>query len=413
MSRIKVLFIGFWKDFDPENNFILQILREKYDVELSDKPDFLFYSTFSADHLYYTDCVKIFYTNEAITPDFNECDYAVGFDYISFEQRYLRVDRAVAYDAAQKTALPNSMAQRKFCNFIYFNKDSGQGSQIRQDFCEQLMQYKHVDCPGKVLNNMQDAIAPRFENWEEGKLDFIKDYKFTIAFENCSKPGYVTEKIMHPLMANSIPIYWGDPIITREFNPKAFINANDFNALSELIEHVKYLDNNDEAYMQMLREPPMRENYVYEPQRLHNFLYSIIDAGPKPLPKDPRNNWDTKKEIIKKLLEEACHFHAAANNAPKVEEYSGLALCLDATLTWPHKQLASLYKRMPEASPCNLPAWHQEKLLSHMTLSKMLADGLWKNGEIEACKKVLEHVKKHQPRAFWAQEMLENINSRR
>ncbi len=409
MPSIKVLFLGFWKDFDPENNFILDILREKYHVELSHRPDFLFYSTFSADHLYYTDCVKIFYTNEAITPDFNECDYAVGFDYISFEQRYMRVDRSVPYVAEQKSALSENMAQRKFCNFIYFNKDSGQGTQIRQNFCEELMQYKHVDCPGRVLNNMQDAIGPRFTLWEEGKLAFIKDYKFTIAFENCSKAGYVTEKIMHPLMVHSVPIYWGDPLITREFNPKAFVNVHDFANTSDVIEYIRYLDTDDVAYMQMLREPPMREDYVYEPQKLREFLYAIVEGGCTPLPKDPRNNWDTKKEIIKKLLEEACYFHADANNVAKVEEYTGLALCLDANLTWPHKQLAAVYKKT-QAKPHTLPPWHQEKLLSHMTLSKMLAEGLWQSGDVEGCKKVLQQVIQRQPRAFWAQEMLRALD---
>ncbi len=408
MARIKVLFLGFWKDFDPNDNFILDILRERYDVELSTNPDFLFYSTFSADHLYYTDCVKIFYTNEAITPDFNECDYAVGFDYMSFEQRYMRMDRSVPYDAEQKKALPQSMAQRKFCNFIYFNKDSGHGTRLRQDFCQELMQYRQVDCPGRVMNNMQDAISPRFERWEEGKLAFIKEYKFTIAFENCSKAGYVTEKILHPFMAHSVPIYWGDPLIAREFNSKAFVNAHDFASTSELIDYIRYLDTHDEAYMSMLREPPMREDYVYEPHKLHEFIYAIVEKGNNPLPKDPRNNWDTKKEIIKKLLQEACYFHAESHNVSKVEEYTGLALCLDANLTWPHKQLATAYKGT-SCGPHTLPEWHQEKLLSHMTLSKMLAEGLVQNGDTQACKRVLEKVIQRQPRAVWAQEMLRSM----
>lgn len=37
----------------------------------------------------------------------------------------------------------------------------------------------------------------------------MRRYKFTIAFENQSYPGYVTEKIADALMAGTVPIYWG------------------------------------------------------------------------------------------------------------------------------------------------------------------------------------------------------------
>ncbi len=405
MSTIKIWFCGFWKDFDPKNNFILDILREKYTVVFDERPDFLFYSTFSADHLYHTDCVKIFYTNEAITPDFNECDYAVGFDYISFDDRYIRVDRTIPYSAEQKAALTQDMAKRKFCNFVYFNSHSGQGTNVRENFCKELAKYKHIDCPGVALNNMKDAISARFDNWEAGKMHFVKDYKFTIAFENCSKIGYVTEKIMHPLMVNSIPIYWGDPEITREFNPKAFVNCHDFANFAEVIEYIKYLDNDDQAYMQMLCAPPMQENYKQEPDKLKNFLYNIIERGNAPLPKDPRDVWDTKKKIIEKLLEEACFFHTAAGNIAKVEEYCGLAICLNNELTWPYKQLAKCYKNT-ENRCHTLPQWHQEKLLKNMTLSKMLAESLFSVADYAGCEKVLNEVLQRYPNSAWASDML-------
>ncbi len=408
MRTIHVGFCGFWQDFNVRDNFILDILRKKYDVTISESPDFLFYSTFSADHLYHTDCVKIFYSNEAISPDFNECDYAVGFDYISFDDRYLRVDRTVAYDALEKVALPQSMAHRKFCNFVYFNTNSGEGSKLRQDFCQELMRYKHVDCPGKSLNNMQNAIVPRFQNWEEGKLQFIKEYKFSIAFENCSKIGYVTEKIMQPLAVHSVPIYWGDPEISREFNPKAFVNCHDFANFAQAIEYIKYLDNDHQAYMNMLCESPMQAHYVYKPNALQDFLYTIVERGNVPFAKDPRNNWDTKKEIIKKLLEEACFFHSNANNGAKVEEYCGLALCLDEQLKWPHKTLAAHYKNHENTAHL-LPHWHQEKLLNNMTLGKNLAEALLAAQDYERCAYILHKILLNFPKSTWPLDMLKEL----
>jgi len=46
-KTIKINFKYFWGGFDPENNFYTNLLRKKYNVVISDKPDYVFYSLFS------------------------------------------------------------------------------------------------------------------------------------------------------------------------------------------------------------------------------------------------------------------------------------------------------------------------------------------------------------------------------
>ena len=374
MQEIKIQFCGFYSSFNPEENFILDILRKYYVVTVCDNPDFLFYSCFSYEHLKYTNCVKIFFTDEAVTPDFNECDYAIGFDYLDFGKRYMRHNRYVErkniiHDSMTTDVIksffpnsiysnnphyskkeielhyktPNDLTKRYFCNFIYSNDSSGYGAALRIQFCKMLMRYKHVDCPGKILNNMKYAIIPRESNWVTGKYDFIKQYKFTIAFENCSMPGYVTEKIMQPLEVGSIPIYWGDPEISREFNTKAFINCHDFDNFDHVIEYVQYLDNNDDAYLEMVQQPPMRDDCINDPDKFEKFLTALIKNGNKPISKDPRNYWDTKKRKIKELLHDACLFQMKKQNYEKAEEYALLALSLQNKLLWPYTELLNIY----------------------------------------------------------------------
>jgi len=112
------------------------------------------------------------------------------------------------------------------------------------------------------------------------KQAFIGSYKFTIACENSIKPGYSTEKIIDPMLVNSIPIYLGDPEIANEFNSRAFINVADFKNMEELLEYIKYIDNNDEEYLQMLSEPIFAEdrNLVVDYHELYEgFLRHIFD----------------------------------------------------------------------------------------------------------------------------------------
>lgn len=293
-KRIFVNFVDFPKasyELSLKNNFLLKILQKHYDVIMTEKPDFLFYNVFGNSFEKFSDCVKIFFTNEVVAPNFNECDYAIGYDYINFENRYFRFPfayREITPSVLDKSQITFDMAKRKFCNFIYSNENYGEGARIRKEFCLKLAEYKKVDCPGKVLNNMENAINGRFEDFAAGKLKFQKNYKFTIAFENSLYSGYTTEKLTHAFLANTIPIYWGNPEVVRDFNSKAFINCNDYDNFDDVINRVIELDNNDEEYIKMLMEPCVNLDYNFNKLNdLEHFLISIIERGNKPFNKNP------------------------------------------------------------------------------------------------------------------------------
>src|SRR5688572_222155 len=39
--RIKLGFSDLWRSFDPNDNYFLRLIRQRFDVVLTDKPDFL------------------------------------------------------------------------------------------------------------------------------------------------------------------------------------------------------------------------------------------------------------------------------------------------------------------------------------------------------------------------------------
>ena len=255
MQTIKVFFTDFWPGFE-KNNFFLKFLESNYNVVIDSNPDYLFCSVYGHNHLNYSNCIKILYTAENTVPDFNLFDYALGFHFLQFEDRYLRFPLHVYHSfyldkiiLDGKSNLENiecsSLLNRKFCNFIYSN--STNSDPIRDKFFLELSKYKKVDSGGGHLNNMGERVAD--------KLKFIQNYKFTIAFENSSVNGYTTEKIIEPMMVNSIPIYFGNTLIHQDYNINSIIevkNADDFErAIAEII----LLDQNDEAYIEKLRQP--------------------------------------------------------------------------------------------------------------------------------------------------------------
>lgn len=260
-NKIKINFVDFWHLDTPEAikaNPLYQLLSKRFDLELSDQPDFLIYAWTGVKHLKY-DCVRIYYTGENFRPDFTTCDYAFSFDYPVTERNY-RLPLYKLYDEYpllfNRDNAELAKVPRKFCNFVYSNTKA----QERIDFFNQLQHYKPVDSGGKSMNNIGHFVAD--------KLDFLKQYKFTIAFENSVYPGYTTEKILHAFAANTIPIYWGNPLVGNDFNTKAFINCHDYENFEAVIQRVIEIDNNDDLYRDYLLAPPFvndQENeYVNE-----------------------------------------------------------------------------------------------------------------------------------------------------
>lgn len=94
--------------------------------------------------------------------------------------------------------------------------------------------------------------------------------------------GYVTEKLLEPLVAHTVPIYWGSEAAKTDFNPEAFINVLDFDSDTSLLQAIKRLDNDPEAYMKMLTAPALRADKATDfDGRLADFLDNIVKCRKK------------------------------------------------------------------------------------------------------------------------------------
>lgn len=146
---------------------------------------------------------------------------------------------------------PNS--KTKFCAFMY-----SVSYPHRIKYFDLISSYKSVDALGRCCKNV-DIEDTRDKNDRESTFNDIavelySNYKFVIAVENTFLGGYTTEKLINPLIANSIPIYWGDGDIFKYINKKRVVYIPDFSSDQELLEHIKFLDINDEAYEAIVNE---------------------------------------------------------------------------------------------------------------------------------------------------------------
>lgn len=173
------------------------------------------------------DYERVFLTGENATPLMDYCEWALGFDYEADigHEGYMRYPLYVWGNgggsilhrlAARQPETPaERQARPHFCAFIYGNKRA----KLRRWLFRVLSLYRKVDAPGRVQRN----CAPIGSSLDD-KLAFLKDRRFTIAFENSSASGYTTEKIVDAMLAGSVPIYWGNPRVAEDFDERCFIN---------------------------------------------------------------------------------------------------------------------------------------------------------------------------------------------
>ena len=275
---------------------LLPFIADRYDLEITEErdADYIFHSHSGYDVLRYPG-VRIFFTGECVSPNFNISDYALAFDPIEFGDRYCRlplIKLLSSYPHLQTPRLPsNELLSKKtgFCAYVMSNTKNS--APEREQLVDALNTYKPVAMGGKWRNNVGGPVAD--------KIQFQSAYKFVLAIENYSAPGYLTEKFADAAASNAIPIYWGDPSITKYLNPKAFINCHDFNSLEQLVAYIREIDQNDDACRTILSEPWFPNNL--EPQEWQdatftNFLCHIFDQPHHQAYRRNRGRWGIKTE---------------------------------------------------------------------------------------------------------------------
>jgi alpha(1,3/1,4) fucosyltransferase len=294
MKTIRVSFKKFWYDFNNNDNIFLFLLRKKYNVIIDNiNPEYIFTGDKNDIN---KNSINIWFSAEP-NWDKNNCDWGLVQYFIKDKSNYIRFPLYLyyIYDFIKKDVIKDFdffFQQRKFtkedlkqktnfCTFICSGPINGVG-QYRDFFVKKLMNYKKVDCPGTRFNNIQ-RLPGSSDNGllaSDYKRNFIKNYKFTFGFENTTTKdgyiGYTTEKLIEPMVCNTIPLYWGNVLIHAEFNTNSFINYHDYRHDEDVINKIIEIDNNDNLYIEMMNQPYTYNNDYLKIDYLISLLEKII-----------------------------------------------------------------------------------------------------------------------------------------
>jgi hypothetical protein len=152
-----------------------------------------------------------------------------------------------------------------------------------RDLFFKLISKKHTGCHagGKCCNNinLDDKFGRAF--FKKNSLIF-NNYKFVLCMENKSAPGYITEKILNAYLGGSIPIYKGDTeTVTKFFNPKSFVNIDNFKNFEECIDYIINLANDpkrmyDMQQMNIFKDGKIPDKFLYN-ENDSKFVKDTVD----------------------------------------------------------------------------------------------------------------------------------------
>lgn len=280
MKTIKIKFVGKWAGIRPEDNLVCYwLMKSGYDVQLSEEPDYIICDVFGNPPYEYCNYpqIRIFESGENYTPDFNVVDYAICRYPISYADRCFYLPGCSNpgnywHALAKKDRSYGKEFLKEKVYFANLITSHDSEHEARSTFFQKLSKYKRVEAPGTFLNNMPGGETV---NWkDDSKAQFQRKCKFTICFESTCHYGFITEKITDAFYSDTIPVYFGSSNITDIFNRNAFINCSDYPSFDAVIERIKELDQDDEQYLEMLRQPILVDPEY--PQKLDEELEAFI-----------------------------------------------------------------------------------------------------------------------------------------
>jgi len=219
--------------------------------------------------------------------------------------QFNKVDKMLHHTVPEKTSTPMN-----FCAFIT------KSTFLRNHYKQADALIRHAMF--SLLSEYKKCKRPRCRGGFWDTKECYKNFKFAITMENTAERGYVTEKLFSGIMGDTMPIYFGAPDIGTYVNTKRFIHCkisnddlkkfrkhfkrpnfyfNGFNSrnqptdkelvewaarylrkyLKPCVDEVIFLDNNQTAYEEKLRQNFYRRNrkLYYEGRYERNQLEEI------------------------------------------------------------------------------------------------------------------------------------------
>jgi hypothetical protein len=265
---MKQVFVsGWWSGFIEETDgvhfgFFQKILSDVFETEIVltanlDDADILLESFFQPSVLYRKNWkTSIFFSGEGTVPlpsHIQEYSCVLGSNRVG---RFVSCPLFIPYEFCRPGIYPTptNIPSKPLCSIISSPLNRTADRIQLLTFLEKNK--VPIDFGGSYKNNIGYKVPGQY--YEQPILDFQKEYRIVCALENCCLDDYITEKVINPLRAGTVPLYLGSDKIGSLINEDRIIRVNPHNFAS-CLEEVRRLLTDDAYWLEKVNRPIFRK----------------------------------------------------------------------------------------------------------------------------------------------------------
>lgn len=263
---VKIWFDGFWEGFSKSTNIFVSLIQ-KYCLAVitPDNPDIVFLSSFKKTDEW-KNATKVFFNGERSLDIECQFDFSFGPEVTNGTHQNFPCWLLFTNVFGNLTnGEPNFLVDPFHITPTNFQRDFFCCQIIRNGNCKKrntlfnsvTREIGFVHSLGSYKKN--STLLQPSNSWVKSKLNVLGKFKFSLCCENFSEHGYLTEKLLHGLVAGTIPVYWGDPFASQTFNPKRFISIHDYKP-EEYHRLIHSINESDDRRGEILSHPLFTEN---------------------------------------------------------------------------------------------------------------------------------------------------------
>lgn len=179
--------------------------------------------------------------------------------YAYLEEHIEDFDRILTFDAY---LLNKSPAKTRFMHVWGLGDLECEGVHPKSKLCSMMPMSGKSFTEGHIIRQRAfELFKPYYDGYKEANTPWarwrdpwLNDFCFCVSIENSRQAHYFSEKLIQPLRAGTIPIYWGCPTVSLFFDMDGIIVFNSLDELGEILKNLSF-----EEYQRRL--PAVRRNF--------------------------------------------------------------------------------------------------------------------------------------------------------
>ncbi len=262
---MKVYINGFWDGFVEKTNgvhfgFFEQLFHAVFNTlptvtQDIESADLLLESHFASSVFHRKSWPRsVFFSGEAsisLPPHADQYTAVLGAQ--TTERNHVRCPLFLVYEICKPAPVPTPtiIPTKGVCAVISSSCDKE--TRYRFKFLEHLESAGvPITYGGAYKNNIGGRISGEY--YDPPMMDFYAQHRVVLALENTCAPAYITEKVLNPLRAGTVPAYYGSPHVNEYISKDRIVTINEADPL-EAVYEIKRLLTDDVYWLTKASSP--------------------------------------------------------------------------------------------------------------------------------------------------------------